>query len=176
MKVSQIQTRGDLKNYISSLTVEYEQTFTGTLEEYLRSLWGLIQMNRESEITFSLLGQLLHDAFVNEPPPFDESWLIFENPPDITLDEKDAHYTDFSILQQMICYQIADLHRMKQAGILDKPYLALGADSPTGNRWFNFDPISYLRCATASMVKNLSATTCNWQDLTLLLWLGQIYE
>lgn len=176
MEISQIQTRGDLREYIFSLTAEFERTFTGTLEEYLRTLWSLIQKHRNSEVTFSLLGRLLHDAFTNESPPFDESWLIYENPPDIMLDDNDTHDADFSLLQQMICYQIADLHRMREAGILDKPYIYLGADSPTGHRWYNFNPFSYLRCAITSMVENLSSAKCFWGDLTILLWLGQIYE
>lgn len=176
MDVSQIQTRGDWKEYIASLTNEFEQIFTGTLEEYLRTLWSLIQIHRESEVSFSLLGQLLHDAFTNEPLPFDKSWLLYEKPPGIITNDEDIHDVDFSILQQMICYQIADLYRMKQAGILDKPYIFLGTDSPTGNQWVNFDPFSYLRCAIASMTEDLSATKCYWTDLTILLWLGQIYE
>lgn len=174
MDATPIKTLGDLRAYIFALADEYEEIYTGTLEIYLSDLWSLIQAHQQSEVSFALLGQLLHDAFVTEPVPFDEFWLTYENPPDV--DYQETTQDDFSVLQQMVCYQIADLHRMAQTDIFSKPWIILGIDSPTGHTWYNFDPFSYLRCAVQSIVENSPITECSWQDLTILLWLGQIYE
>jgi hypothetical protein len=35
----------------------------------------------------------------------------------------------------MICYQIADLHRMAQTGLLENPLRYYGIVSPTGHPW-----------------------------------------
>lgn len=48
----------------------------------------------------------------------------------------------------MICYQIADLHLMTQTGQVNDPNAFSGIDSPTGHRWYNFDPSSYLLIST----------------------------
>jgi hypothetical protein len=35
---------------------------------------------------------------------------------------------------------------MAEAGTLENEYRYFGIDSPTGFRWYNFDPCSYLEC------------------------------
>jgi len=94
-------------------------------------------------------------------------------PPDL---DKDDNQKPFTVLQQMICYQIADLHRMAQAGLLENKWRSFGIDSPTGHRWYNFDPSSYLHCAVQSLQVDGVSTDASWIDLAILLWLGQIYE
>lgn len=179
MDTAQIKTLGDFRAYILALADEYEETYTGTLEMYLCALWNLIQAHRQDKVTFALLGQLLHDAFITKPLPFDESWLTYENPPPMdftSVEYRETNQDDFSALQQMICYQNADFHRIAQTDILSKPWVILGIDSPTGHIWYNFDPFSYLRCAVQSIVENSPITECHWEYLTITLWLGQIYE
>jgi hypothetical protein len=169
---SQLKTHQDFCQYVSALSHGKAATTTKSLEEYLRSLWGLIKLRQAKAVTFSLLGQLLVDAFLAEPLPFDEAWLQYNTPPN--LDDDDAEI--FSLLQKMICYQIADLHLMAQTGQINDPNAFLGIDSPTGNRWFNFQPSSYLACAASPPINDESRTRCDWGDLAILLWLGQIYE
>ncbi len=173
MDPSHIQTCRDFRSYILLLTDERATPTTKSLEEYLRALWGLIELAQAKSVTYALLGQLLHDAFVAEPLPFHEGWLQYAEPPDL---DEDEHRNSFSVLQQMICYQIADLHRMAQAGLLENKWRFYGIDSPTGYRWFNFDPASYLHCAVQSLREDSVSTEVGWIDLAILLWLGQIYE
>jgi hypothetical protein len=80
----------------------------------------------------------------------------------------------------MLYYQISDLYRMEQAGLLNKPAfdLWLGIDSPTGYRWYNFTPSSFLECACAGEPEDddEDVAEADWNFLTDFLWLGQIYE
>ncbi len=155
MDSSQIQTIGDFRRFVLFLADVRAPGTARSLEEYLRGLWHLIQQAQAEPVTYALLGQLLQDAFLAEPLPFQETWLQYEAPP--ALDE-DENGESFSVLQQLICYQIADLHRMAQAGLLENKWRFLGIDSPTGHRWFNFDPSSYLtRCATLKKVAREAA-------------------
>jgi hypothetical protein len=44
--------------------------------------------------------------------------------------------------------QIVDLHEMKEFGVTDSKLKYFGMDSPRGQRWYNFDPCTFLECAT----------------------------
>ncbi len=68
---------------------------------------------------------------------------------------------------------------------LKDPNGYFGINSPTGNRWYNFDVFTYWECATAGMVDHLISPKsllanqfdkCTWAVLAALLKLGQIYE
>jgi hypothetical protein len=145
------------------------------LEEYLRALWGLVQQAQTQRVTYTLLGQLLHDAFLVDPLALDETWFQYETPPD-PFEEEEEMERAFSLLQRMICYQIADLCRMAQAGLLENQWRYFGIDSPTGHRWYNFDPSSYLECGAQSLREGDTQTEARWADLVRLLWYGQQYE
>jgi hypothetical protein len=124
MDPSHVKTTGDFRKYVLLLASERATPTPRSLEEYLRALCGLIQQAQAHQVTYALLGQLLHDAFLAEPLPFDENWLQYDAPPDLDEDENE-NGRSFSVLQHMICYQIADLHRMAQAGLLE-------SEEPTG--------------------------------------------
>ena len=173
MDASQVQTLKDLGTFVSALVEQQEKVYQGSLEEYLRALWKLIQGHQDDTVTFALLAELFQNAFTTVPLPFDKRWLVFSNPPSLDEDHEEFILDDFAVLHQMICYQIADLHLMAQAEMLDQPYIILGVDSPTGHRWFNFDPCTYLRCAVQPIGEG---EICTWETLSILLWLGQIYE
>ena len=49
-----------------------------------------------------------------------------------------------------LLFQIADLHRM-QGNTLEGEWRYFGSESPSGNTWYNFDPMTYLECALAGM-------------------------
>ena len=173
MNFTEVKTISDFRRYVLSLADGRATASNRSLEEYLRALWRCIQQIQAEAVTFSLLAQLLQDAFIVDPLPFDESWLQYGTLPDI---HSKANQEAFAVLQQMICYQIADLHRMDQANLLDNQFRYYGIDSPTGYRWFNFDPASYLGCAVQSIQKESAFTDASWTDLAIVLWLGQIYE
>jgi len=173
MEPSHIKTLGDFRTYVLLLAKESATTTLRSLEEYLRALWGLIQQVQAHQVTYALLGRLLDDAFLAEPLPFDENWLHYDEPPDL---DENEHARAFSLLQHMICYQIADLHRMAEADLLENKWRFFGIDSPTGHRWYNFDPSSYLGCAAHGIREGSTSTDADWINLAILLWLGQIYE
>lgn len=170
MEVSQVITAKDFDQFLDFL-VKTHSSDRKSLEEYLRTLWALIQEHESDTVSFSLIAKLLADAFRLQPLPFEESWLEYSALPDEGMD-------DFEYLRGMILYQIADLHLMAQAGTLNDPHRYFGIDSPTGHRWFNFAPVDYFGCAKAWFNKGESAmyTECSWRDLAVLLWVGQIYE
>jgi hypothetical protein len=156
MEPSHIKTIGDFREYLLLLANGKATTTSRSLEAYLRALWGLIQQAQAHQVTHALLGQLADDAFLAEPLPFDENWLQYDAPPH--LHETDNAQT-FSVLQHMICYQIADLHCMDQAHLLENKLRFFGIDSPTGYTWYNFDPSSYLECAARGVQEGVSPPT-----------------
>lgn len=175
----QITTISDFRRFVKSLVETEADSFKGSLEKYLRSLWGLIQKHKDSSVSYGVLGQLLAEGFTAQPVPFDDNWLRYDAPPE-ELRARDLKQVkdDYDFVRKMILYQIADLHQMKSAGLLDKSpqELYFGIDSPTGYRWYNFHPASYLDCASQSLMSDSEHTECNWSDLAIFLWLGQIYE
>ena len=53
--------------------------------------------------------------------------------------------------------QIRDLREMEATGTLADEHRYYGVDAPSGARWYNFDPRTYLECATAG-------TLGGWQE------------
>src|SRR5579872_628592 len=173
MDITDVKTISDFRRYILFLAHGKAAASKRSLEEYLSALWGCIQQVQAENITFLLLARLLEDAFIVDSLPFDENWLQYDTPPNL---HKVSKEKAFSVLRQMICYQIADLHRMDQADLLNNQFRYYGIDSPTGQRWFNFDPASFLECAVQSIQQDSAFTDASWTDLAIVLWLGQIYE
>ncbi len=165
-------TNGDFRRQVLALAEGPARTTSLSLQEYLQSLWGLLQPLAGQKVTYGLLARCLEQAFLAPSVPFDEAWLEYREPPDLEDDSADT----FAILRQMIWFQIADLHRLAQIGKLDDPHRYLGLRSPTGHSWYNFDPSLFLECAVQSMEEDGFATEADWLDLAILLWLGQIYE
>lgn len=99
---------------------------------------------------------------------------------------------------ELISCQITDLKVMSAAGRLDDEYIYLGIPSSDGVCWYNFDPFTYLECATAGFFDGWSPDDDNgrkltdptehyeapfyeiavvkWNDFKGFLWCGQIYE
>jgi hypothetical protein len=175
MKENHIITLGDFANFVQSLVKGPASTYEKSLEEYLRSLWSLIEEQREQTPSYALFGYLLSEAFTRKPMQFNENWLSYEKPPFETGRDDLSTFED---LQAMILYQIADLHRMESKAILDKSAfeLWLGVDSPTGYTWYNFHPNTFLECASASLAKDSGLIECDWGFLAIFLWVGRIYE
>jgi hypothetical protein len=183
LDVSGVVTRGDFLNAVSELdNTTAETAYTGSLEEYLRALWQLLQSHEQDQPSYALFGQLLAKAFITEPAAFDSTWLAYQSPPEDFLLEPYQVADPFAVLRHLLLYQIADLRRMQEAGMLDNPGVFLGVTSPTGYSWYNFSPEGFLSCAARGSqdagAMNPSATepACTWTDLAILLYLGQIYE
>src|SRR5689334_25375583 len=102
MQPASIHTVVDFRTYVRELVDTTAQTYTGTLESYLRALWSLIQHHRQTPCSYSLFGQLLRDAFTTEPVPFDERWMAYQSPPDELLYDSDQIEDDYLFVQKMV--------------------------------------------------------------------------
>jgi hypothetical protein len=109
-----------------------------SLEGYLRSLWSLVSKECDVELTAEKFVEWVTKAFVTTPPPFQPEWL---NRKPLVPDA-----ARFEAWENRILYQIDDLRRMADAGTLDDESRYFGINSPSGSRWYNFDPLTYLEC------------------------------
>lgn len=172
-----IETASDFRAFVEDLAETEAVSYQGSLEDYLRSLWTLIQDQHDDLVSFALLASLLEKAFSTQPASFDKHWLTYTRPPSMVYPNQVLD--DFGYLRDVILYQIADLHRLNSTGDLDKPphILWLGVQSPTcGHFWYSFHPESYLKSAVQGLSPDSNNFECNWGDLAVFLWIGQIYE
>ncbi len=171
--VTTVKDSWDFAYFIRDLVRDEDFKGRADLDAYLRALWGMILKHQETAPSWMLFAYVIEEAFAADPVPFDSTWLDYQNPPDLESD-----LSPFEALQQMILFQIADLHRMEAAGTLDlsPEILFNGVDSPTGNHWFNFTSFSFLDCGAASADDSVHREECSWLDLAIFLRLGQIYE
>jgi hypothetical protein len=174
MDLEQVSTARDFITFLRQLAPRAGD-YAGSLEEYLRAVHRVATTHQEEPPTWRLLAHVLADALSTAPSPFDPAWLEYTAPPAVVEDPEAAIADPFAALQHMLRYQIADLHRMAEIGTTNDPSRYWGIDSPTGHRWYNFDPQSFLECASAWGDGDRS-TECSWADLAIFLWLGQIYE
>jgi len=175
MFFASVKTMSDYAYFIEDLVNEGKVKFEGSLEDYLRALWGLILKHKNISPTWMLLAYLVEEAFYAPPVSFNEDWMVYDKPPDL---EADNPNQAFETLQKMILYQIAELHSMGAAGTLDLPgnVLFLGVVGPSGHGWYNFHPLSFLRQGVDPTQSDTNHVQCDWYDLAVILWLGQIYE
>lgn len=175
--------------------IAFEEQFGGallpSLEAYLRSLWHLIAEERPSLIDAGQLIIWLEQAFLQKPPEFQVSWYDYLQP--APLSKLNATFADW---ESVILFQIADLKRMEESGDLACPERYCGITSPSGTRWTNFDPITYLECAVRGTMGGyqpfaaVAETSSNkqrffhsvflmsnftWADMILLAKFGQMY-
>ena len=124
------------------LVRSFEEKYKGqlpSLEEYLRSLWLLVSQSNIKSPTIDQFAIWLEQAFTIAPSPFDSDWLKIR----VDYGKDIPAYEDW---EKLILFQIADLRRMADAGQLKDEYRYFGIDSPSGSRWYNFDPLTYLEC------------------------------
>lgn len=115
------------------------------LELYLRSLWWVVSQEQHMPLTAELVATWLEQAFTQEPPPFDPQWDECQPP-------ETAESATFATWEALILFQIADLRRMAEAGMLKNEYRYFGITSPSGAIWYNFDPITYLECGVRGTI------------------------
>jgi hypothetical protein len=96
----------------------------------------------------------------------------------------DLYQQSFELALETIAFLIADLRRMDKAGILslDPSIIYGGIDSPTGNRWYNFDSSTFIECGARGardLVGNDRETelsTISWSEVASIIELGRDYE
>lgn len=68
MTPPQIETIGDLLYFLGAVVgFHLENSFSGSLEEYLRALWAALQENQRREVTPALIGELFLETATREP-------------------------------------------------------------------------------------------------------------
>ena len=170
-------------DFLNSIPTSGMLDYDGTLQEYLIALWQIIEKSHGELVSLELIYKALDDATKLEPMEFKDEWLNYDKlPDDYEPTKKDNGY---EYLKRTILFQIADLQRMKKAGTLDLDPEALyfGVRSPTGHSWYNFHVRNFFSCAIAGFRSYgsqigmpLNSTECSWQNLAVILHLGQIYE
>ena len=116
-----------------------------SLEHYLLALHQLcLPLATTPSLSGEAFLQLLDTAFTAEFPPFPEEWRSR------TFDEEDPD-PGFAGFEACLIQQVVDLREMAERGALEDKYRYFGIKSPRGHSWYNFDPATYLECATAGM-------------------------
>lgn len=164
--------------FVRDLLHQRVQQYTYPLETYLRSLLALILLNQDrTNLSYTYIAQLLTEAFDQPPMPFDDMWHTFNTPPTALLYGRDDSLPPLAVLRELLIYQIADLRLMQKNGDLDLddtlPFL--GIDSPTGNRWNNVHLDQFLLGCTGAYADGANLTIAGWEDLAILLWMGQMH-
>ena len=183
-------TQNEFYEHICSLNDKFENR---DLETYLLSLLKLVEQEKSQILTSDILLKLIQNAFISEPQEFNSEWLSIETAPDenvmskkftnteinSTIDKSivsDKNGIDYSIA--VLQFQISELHKMKGKQ-LDDEMRYFGIDSDTGNRWYNFDPMTNLECGARCILDSDDEERefiVSWQTLGELLEMGRIYE
>jgi len=140
------------------------------LEEYLLALHPLLLQNIENTPSFDLFHKLLEEAFTSKPTDLNNEWLDIINPP-----EHNSNLTDFEYLIEVVKFQIADLHKMKNKQVKNEMKY-FGIDSETDHRWYNFDPFTNLECGVSGIMNGNSEKQVTWATLGEIIEYGRIYE
>ena len=137
-----IATNRDLYCFIADLVKRRSENKI-TLASYLANLrqLGRAQHSRPA-LPLPEFARLLDAAF--EPP----------GPGDTSVATAAEGYADW---ETRIDEQIRDLHEMHHAGTLADEHRYFGVNAPSGARWYNFDPLTYIECAAAG-------TFGGWQE------------
>jgi len=203
-------TASGFRDAALSIITKYRNLYKGSLEEYLRSLLVSISRRESKSPSYGIFTEILGEAFQVDPLPFKEEWLAYAEPPlnrlqqvlllrksnannfpSPTARSPSNYLPDFQCLYQTAVFQIADLQRFakkkpeeygKYAHYATK-YKHFGLKSPTGHDWYNWDPFTYLECATAGLVDHAQSAPPpefeygkSWAVLAYLLEWGRMYE
>ena len=143
-----------------------------TLEEYLLAFWSLaIQYKNNNPISHGKFLKLLNLAFIVQIPLFKDEWRNKQ------FNKYSSEENNFLVFETTLLKQIVDLREMDEANLLTNELRYYGLDSPRGSRWYNFDPLTYLECATAGYFDDRQdVTEISWKEIGEFLWCGRIYE
>ncbi|MBK7825383.1 hypothetical protein [Nannocystis sp.] len=184
----EIRSNRDLYTCLTALKVLRD------LESYLRALLGLgrefASRHGEREPSPDEVAALFIAAASAPAIELEPAWL--ERPP--PWQEPRPHGRDR--FEAILVHQIADLQAMRRRGQLEDSNRYFGLDAPSGARWYNFDPSSYLECGASGSVggwaddaelllvtppepvpdDDESRRALGWDGVCDLLVCGQIYE
>lgn len=127
-----IRSNRDLYRRATSAAVRHEQP---GLEGYLLALRHLLAQAPAVEMSSDAFAALLEGAFVTAPEAVSTAVLR-------TLVD-DAGTPAW---HRHLAQQIVDLREMAEVGSLEDEQRYFGIDAPSGARWYNFTPGSYIEC------------------------------
>lgn len=183
--VMPVRTNRDLYAQLTVLGIKRD------LELYLRALLGLGRRFGAREPEPDEVVALLGAAGSADPAECEDAWLSRPR-----LWEEEPRPTGLARFESILIDQIVDLQRMRASGQLADDNRYFGLDAPSGARWYNFDPTSYLECGVAGSVGGTDdddvlalvtppdviaddeegRTYFGWTGLCDLLLAGQSYE
>jgi hypothetical protein len=138
--MDEIVTNRDLYCFIAQVRTRYAENGPG-LEVYLSSLRQLARARRGvPTLAPREVASLLEAAF--EPADSTGSGDASRAP---ELAAADGYVEWETLIDQ----QIRDLREMDAAGTLANEHRYFGVDAPSGARWYNFDPCTFIECAAA---------------------------
>ncbi|MCI0395827.1 MAG: pentapeptide repeat-containing protein [Chloroflexi bacterium] len=177
-----VMTISDLINFLVYLSNSQAIDYEGSLEHYLRALWGVLEKHRVEPASPHLVARLFVEAFHSEPIAFDESWHGYVST-ELNTDTVD----DYSYLQHILLSQIVELQIVSEKSTSYIPDNLLSS-------WANLLVEYYLEagvrgfydyCQTAEVIERASSTfigrplqsqVCTWRDMAEILELGKMYE
>jgi hypothetical protein len=144
-----METNRDLYLEINDLVTKQSKS-KRSLEHYLMSLWELgCNLENLEAISLQQFLNVIAESFSAPVPTFDSTWISRHK---LYTEEKGFEGWETTILSQIV-----DLREMAECGTFKNEHRYFGIDSPRGARWYNFDPGSYLECASAGSLGG-------WQD------------
>lgn len=167
----------NIKSKIENI-IETNKNCNISLKEYLIGiLYNSKDFNMKNGIGISDFLTILDKAFSKVPDSsFHDEIQLSKKPP--MIDEEDGNY---DTLKDTLFFQINDLTCIeKDDSLINNQLKYFGIDSPNGNRWYNFDPFTYLKCASSWLVDYYGETShidyISWGMFANFLEMGRSYE
>jgi hypothetical protein len=70
----------------------------------------------------------------------------FDDPGEGEASPAEGEQPEFHAWVSVVTQQIEDLRAMAKCGQLEDEFRYFGIDAPSGARWYNFDPYTYIEC------------------------------
>jgi|SRR3989442_3501010 len=71
----EIRSANELNALVTEVIDEQRNTYVGSIEEYLRSVWSSILVHKNETPTYHLLAEIIREAFHTKPAPFENEWM-----------------------------------------------------------------------------------------------------
>lgn len=131
-KRSAIASNRDLYKQVTQRIKEYRGS-EHSLETYLTALRRLLA--GQPDLSCDAFASAIEQAYLAPPERASATSL--------KADMEDAELPEW---RQQLARQILDLQEMEADGTLADEYRYYGIDAPSGARWYNFDPHSFVEC------------------------------
>lgn len=131
--MTRIETNTDLYAEVMAILKRRKQS-SQSLQHFLLRLWEIVSQRPSAT-------PLCPDEFASMLD------AAFEGTPQVDPAEFEKEDQPGWLLQ--LARQVVDLQQMAEAGSLADEMRFFGIDAPSGARWYNFDPHSYIECGLA---------------------------